>query len=372
MTPGTRMDPARVAAVAAVFRLPGEIVGARPQGGGLINDTFVIHTQGHGVSHRSVLQRINTAVFRDVAGVMDNIERVTGHLSGRGGRTLRLIGTRAGGTWHRDPEGGCWRAYGYIDGAHTREAAQGAPGAFQVARGFGLFQRALLDLPGPRLKETIAGFHDTRRRFEALRASIAADRAGRARDCGQEIDFALKREAVSDVLLRLFAEGSLPERIVHNDAKPNNAMLDDVSGECIGVVDLDTVMPGLALYDFGDLVRSASNATVEDDPDTGRVAMRTEIFEGLARGYASAAAAFLTEAERAHLAFAGKLITYENGMRFLADHLDGDVYYKTTRPSHNLDRARNQFALVRSIEAQEADMQKLAAEAVADSLRNPS
>ena len=343
-----------------MFRLPGRFVGAAPHGNGHINDTFIVATQADAGPARSILQRVNDRVFRNVPALMENLSRVTRHIGDHAPSRVRApqpIPTRAGALWHQDAEGAYWRSFAFVDRATAHDRLADPRHAFEVARGFGLFQHALVDLPGPRLHETIPGFHDTRRRFEALRRAIAQDSAGRAAACPGEIAFAMDREALCDVLLDLLAAGALPERVAHNDAKPNNALLDDASGRCVCVIDLDTVMPGTALFDFGDLVRSATNAADEDERDLSLVSMRMEIFDGLARGYASASRSFLTGTERAHLAFVGKLITYENGLRFLADHLEGDVYYKIRRPSHNLDRCRNQFALVRSIEEQEPAMQ---------------
>ena len=218
----------------------------------------------------------------------------------------------------------------------------------------------MVDLPGPRLHETIPGFHDTRTRLEAFKRAVATDRAGRACEVQAEIDFALAGEPMAGVLLDLLTRGEMPERITHNDTKFNNVMLDDATARGVCVIDLDTVMPGLALYDFGDMVRSATNAAAEDERDVAKVTMRMDIYEGLVAGYAASAGAFLNDAERAHLAFAGKLITYEIGLRFLTDFLEGDVYFKIKRPGHNLDRCRTQFALVRSIERQEPAMQAMA------------
>ncbi|HVU23072.1 MAG TPA: phosphotransferase, partial [Opitutus sp.] len=231
--------------------------------------------------------------------------------------------------------------------------------AFAAAKAFGEFQRMLVDLPGARLHETIPDFHHTRKRFENFRVAAQADPQGRAAGARAEIDFVFSREAVADVLLRLQARGEIPERVAHNDTKLNNVLLDETTNEGICVIDLDTVMPGLALHDFGEMVRTGTNSAPEDEPDPAKIAMRMPIFEALVRGYLASAGAFLNAAERAHLAFSGRLMTFENGLRFLTDHLAGDTYYKIKRPGHNLDRARNQFALLRRLEAEAAAMQAL-------------
>lgn len=365
--------PVDLHAVAAAFQLHGRFSEGAPYGSGHINDTFAITMDQAGRPVRYILQRINDRIFRDVPALMDNIHRVTSHSaqvaakegSSDSRNALALVPARDGAAWHRDPQGGFWRCYLFIEQARTYDVVESPRHAFEAARAFGAFQRMLVDLPGARLHETITGFHDTRARLETLKRAVAADRAGRAHEVRAEIDFALAHEPIAGVLLDLQARGDVPERVTHNDTKFNNVMLDERTACAVCVIDLDTVMPGLALYDFGDMVRSATNAAAEDECDVSKVAMRMDIFEGLVNGYISSAGAFLNEAERAHLAFSGKLITYEIGLRFLTDHLEGDVYFKIKRPGHNLDRCRTQFALVRSIEQQEPAMQSLVAQVCA-------
>jgi len=368
-TPSTARPPADLATVASDFLIYGRYIYGEPYGTGHINDTYVVHFDQAGTRVRYIFQRINDRVFRDVPALMENIRRVTAHATERAARTgtadaarraLALVPTRSGGSWLRDAAGGCWRCYHFIEQARTFDVVTSPRQAYEAARAFGGFQRLLVDLPGGRLHETIPHFHHTRRRFEALRQAAAADVCGRAAEVRAELDFALTREPLVDVLLDLQARGLVPERVTHNDTKFNNVMLDDRTAEGLCVIDLDTVMPGLALYDFGDMVRSATNAAAEDETDLTRVGMRLPVFEGLVTGYLATTGDFLTEAERAHLAFSGKLITFEIGLRFLTDHLAGDVYFKTRHAGHNLHRCRNQFALVRSIEHQEGAMQQLA------------
>ncbi len=364
-------------AVAAAFHLHGRFAEGAPYGSGHINDTFAITMDQAGRPVRYILQRINARIFKNVPALMENIQRVTDHAAraaaGRGSgdsRTaLTLVPARDGAPWHRDAQGGCWRCYLFIEQARTYDVVESPRHAYEAARAFGAFQHLLVDLPGARLHETIQGFHDTRSRLANFQRAVAADCAGRVHEVQAEIDFALSRAPLAGVLLDLLARGEVPERVTHNDTKFNNVMLDERTGSAVCVIDLDTVMPGLALYDFGDMVRSATNAAAEDERDVAKVAMRMDIFEGLVNGYLSSAGAFLNEAERAHLVFSGKLITYEIGLRFLTDHLEGDVYFNTKRPGHNLDRARTQFALVRSIEQQEAAMQQLVAQVCANQAR---
>ena len=220
----------------------------------------------------------------------------------------------------------------------------------------------LNDLPGARLHETIPDFHNTPKRVEALIEAVDEDRVGRAAGVRREIDFVLERREETELLLKLHAEGAIPERITHNDTKVNNILIDDLTGEGICVIDLDTVMPGLALYDFGDMVRAGTSAAEEDEVNLEKVGMRFEMYEALFRGFLSSAGGFLTPAERENLPFAGKLITLETAIRFLTDYLEGDVYFKTRRPHHNLDRCRTQLKLVASIEEQYDAMRKLADE----------
>jgi len=367
MSHPSSLPTVELARVAGAFQLHGRFVEGAPYGSGHINDTFVISMNQAGRTVRYLFQRINHRIFKDVPALMENIQRVTDHAArgaekggGDSRSVLTLVRARDGAAWHRDQHGAFWRCYLFIENARTYDLVGNSRQAFEAARAFGEFQRMLVDLPGARLHETIPEFHDTRARLALLKRAVAADRAGRVRSVQKEIDFALAREPVAGVILDLMARGEMPERITHNDTKFNNVMLDDATSHAVCVIDLDTVMPGSALYDFGDMVRSATNAAAEDERDVAKVAMRMEIYEGLVAGYAASAGSFLNAAERAHLAFAGKLITYEIGLRFLTDHLEGDVYFKTKRPEHNLDRCRTQFALVASIERQEAEMQALA------------
>jgi len=293
---------------------------------------------------------------------MQNIERVTSRLAAQAicepdanRRVLTLIRAHHGRVWHVDADGAYWRAYRYIEDASSFDSVESPQQAFQAAKAFGRFQRLLANLPAPRLHETIPDFHHTPKRFAALEQAIAADRAHRAILAKPEIEFALAHRSITGVLL----DAGLPERVTHNDTKLNNVLLDGATGEGICVIDLDTVMPGLAAYDFGDMVRTATSPALEDERDLSKVVMQFPMFEALARGYLSEAGAFLTPAEKLSLAFAGKLITFETGLRFLTDYLAGDTYFKTHREGHNLDRCRTQFKLVESIERHEEQMARL-------------
>lgn len=354
-------SPAELASVAAHFVLPGPCTGAVPHGNGHINDTFLVDCATDAGTRRVVLQRINTAVFRDPDAVMENMGRVTAHAArglaaapagGPRQEVPAVVPTRAGGPLHRDAAGGCWRCLTFIADADSHDVLRTPEQAHAAAFAFGRFQALVADLTGPRLHETIPGFHDTPRRCATLERAIAADPRGRVRLVGPEIAAIRERHATAGRLLARHARGEIPERITHNDTKLNNVLLDRVTGHGVAIIDLDTVMPGLAPYDFGDLVRTATNAAAEDETDLGRIRARPEIFAAAAEGYLDASREFLRPAEVEELAFAGRLLTYENAVRFLTDHLEGDVYFKIARPDHNLDRCRAQLALLRDMEAQ--------------------
>lgn len=351
------------------FRVWGDYVRAVPYGSGHINDTFKVTLDMAGAPVHYLLQRINHRVFKDPRAVMDNIVRVTNHVQARLAaegvtdvtrRSLCVVFTRDEQPYHRDGEGNWWRMYLFVEGAATYDTVRNARQAFEAARAYGRFQNMVADLPPPRLHETIPHFHSAPVRLEALRKAIAADPCNRAAETRAEIAFVERRAVQCSRLLDRHARGELPERISHNDTKLNNVMLDDASGEGVCVIDLDTVMPGLVLYDFGDMVRSATAAAPEDEADLRKVGMRIELFDAIARGYLSQAA-FLSPAERAELVFSGRLITLMIGMRFLTDYLLGDVYFKTTRPRQNLDRCRAHFKMVESMEGQQDAMEKLVA-----------
>jgi len=351
-----------VRAVAQQFQMLGEFVSAEPWGSGHINDTYCVWFNQAGKPVRNILQRINHNIFKNPVALMENVARVTSHLAKKvvgqpdfDRRVLTLIAARDGRAWHVDDDGNYWRAHPFIERAHTCDVVESTAQAFKAAKAFGYFQKLLVDLPAPRLHDTIPDFHHTPKRFGALEQAIEADVAGRVEQAREEIDFALAHKPMTGVLL----DAGLPERVTHNDTKFNNVMLDDVTGEGICVIDLDTVMLGLAIYDFGDMVRTTTSPAKEDERDLSKVVMRFPMFESLVRGYLASAGEFLTQAEKQHLAFSGKLITFETGIRFLTDFLAGDIYFKVHRAGHNLDRCRAQFKLVESIAEQEEAMNKL-------------
>jgi aminoglycoside phosphotransferase (APT) family kinase protein len=351
-----------VGAIACQFKIDGEFAGATTHGSGHINDSYCVTFHQAGMPMRYLLQRINHGVFKNPSTLMENIQRVTSHLAAKmsGGQdrsslALTLIPARDELAWHVDADGDYWRTYRFIENAHTYDAVESTDQAFQAAKAFGRFQKLLVDLPAPRLHDTIKDFHYTPKRFTALEQAIASDVAGRAIFAKPEIEFSFGRQSITNILL----SANLPERITHNDTKFNNVMLDDVTGEGICVIDLDTVMPGLALHDFGDMVRTTTSPAKEDEQDLFKVTMQFSMFEALVRGYLASAGEFLTKVEKQYLVFSSKLMTFEQGIRFLTDYLQGDAYYKVSRDEHNLERCRTQFKLLESIEQEEERMDRL-------------
>lgn len=364
---GYNMDLMRnLRQIGSRFRIPGRLMHAKVLGAGHINNTYVASYEHNRQLARYVHQRINHHVFKDPLALMSNFERVLSHLklkhnkaddTGGKWRVLELVHARDGLSSYRDRDGYFWRTYMYVDAASYNVVSNEGQ-AQAAAEAFGMFQRDMSDLPLPRLHETIPDFHNTVKRFANFLAACEADACNRALAAKTEIEFAMKRREITGVLLRLLKEGKLPERTTHNDPKLNNVLFNRKTGCPVCVIDLDTVMPGLVLYDFGDIVRSSTCTVREDERDLSRVKMRMPLFRAVARGYLSVACEFLTPCERKYLPFSGKLITFEIGLRFLTDYLSGDTYFKIHRPEHNLDRCRMQFKLVESIEQQEEEMNK--------------
>ena len=346
-------DPARITQIVKQFDICGAAQDFQPYGTGHINDTYASAVKTADGVVRYIHQRINHNVFKQPAKVMANIERVTAHLRDKinaaGGdtsrETLNLVPTRDGRTFHVDDDGGYWRTYLFIEGAQTYEVPERPEQARSASRAFGKFQAMLSDLPGERLHETIPSFHNTPWRLERLLAAVEADVANRAAGARGEIDLLLAHQDLAGVARGLQAEGRLVERITHNDTKFNNVMIDDATAQDVCVIDLDTVMPGLVLYDFGDSVRLGASTGCEDERDLTKVTLDLAMFDGLAGGYLESAGAFLTETEIEYLAASSWLMTYEMALRFLTDHLLGDVYFRIHREDHNLDRTRTQIKM---------------------------
>ncbi len=355
------MPAAELLAVGAAFGL-GELIEAAPHGSGHIHDTYRARFEG-APGGEALLQRINERVFPEPGLLMANIERVTAHLRARlgdspdaGRRGLTLLPAAAGGFTWRDPRGGLWRAFRFIAGAHASERVERPAQARQAALAFARFQRDLVDLPPPPLHETLRDFHHTPRRFADFAAAATADAEGRAASAGPEIDFAQRRESLAALLHPAWLEATRSGRVTHNDTKLNNVLFDDGSGEPLCVVDLDTVMPGLPLHDFGDLARFALIGE-EDRLDLEQIAVSEELFQALAQGWAAGSAPDARQ-DLHHLVTATQVMTFECGLRFLTDHLTGDTYFKIHRRGQNLDRARAHFALVRVLERDEDSLRR--------------
>jgi Ser/Thr protein kinase RdoA (MazF antagonist) len=356
MSPPTKPD---FRSIASQFAFEGDFLDARRCVIGHINGTYTARfRKADGTVHRYILQRINHQVFKHPEELMHNIEKVTVHLREKliaaGGdaqrETLNLIPTVDGKTFYRTADGDYWRGYIFIEGAQTYQVVERLDHFYSAGKAFGKFQRLVSDLPADQLYETIPYFHHTRNRFQALVASVDRDAKNRARSVRTEIEFVEQRAGETSVLVDLLDKGELPRRITHNDTKFNNVMIDDETGEGICVIDLDTVMPGLSLYDFGDSIRSGANPAAEDEQDLSRVYLDLDLYESFARGYLEEARQFLTPAEVEYLPLSARLMTLECGMRFLADYLDGDVYFEIHREAHNLHRCRTQFKMVQDME----------------------
>jgi hypothetical protein len=341
------------------FQIEGGPLDVLPYGDGHINDTYLVHCQVQNTHiNRYILQRINHAVFKHPEIVMDNMVRVTEHIrrkvAAAGGdssrKTITLIPALDGSSYYISPAREYWRMCRYIDGARTFLHAENQQHYYQAGYAFGNFLTLLSDFQASQLCETIPDFHHTPKRYQAFVQAVESDRVNRINSVKLEIDFILERESEIDILHNLLECGAMPERVTHNDTKIDNVMIDNQTGEGLCVVDLDTVMPGLVVFDFGDAVRSGANLGVEDEPDPRKVAFSLDIFDRLAHGFLDAARGMLTSTEATHLAFGAKLITLEQGIRFLTDYLNGDIYYKTQRSNQNLDRARTQLKLVADME----------------------
>jgi aminoglycoside phosphotransferase (APT) family kinase protein len=307
-----------------------------------------------------IFQRINHFAFRNPSELMENIVRVTRFIGQKlaaqdltktdiSRRVLTVILTQEGGSFYRDTEGNYWRAYRFIRGARTYDVPGSLDQAFQVAYMFGQFLELLQDFPGPPLYETIPDFHNGPKRLKDFQEALASDLYNRAKTAKAEIDFLLAHASLFDVIPALVQKNEIPIRVTHNDPKVNNVMLDDVTGKGVCVIDLDTVMNGVSLYDFGDLARSTLSSTDESERNLSKVFVEIPRFETILKGFFAGVGESLTQTARDYLVFSSKLMTLLIGMRFLTDYLQGDVYFKVHRQGHNLDRCRRQFKLVQSI-----------------------
>lgn len=346
------------------FCLDGTPVSCQPFGNGHINRTFRIDCDNDKVY---TLQRINRVAFRHPEELIENIDAVSEFIARKntGLETIHLRTARDGRKYCIDEQGEFWRAYDFISGGISLEAPRSCGDFYEAAVAFGKFQQALADFPAATLHETIPHFHDTVDRLRQLRASIAADPLDRVRQVGPEIDFLLSREQELGTLCRMLQAGELPLRVTHNDTKLNNVLFDEATGRAISVLDLDTVMPGLSAYDFGDAVRFGASSAAEDEKDLSRVWLKLDMYRAFLEGYLDACGHALTAREIEVLPLGAKIITAEVGLRFLKDYLDGDVYFKTDYPGQNLDRCRTQLKLVADMEEKWPQMQEILQQCVA-------
>ena len=350
------------------FELEGKFLGAQPYGGGHINDTFAVACKREDNSiKRYILQRVNTKVFQNPVQLMENIVGVTSFIANvikeNGGdplrETLTVIPTKDGNNWYEDSEGGFWRTYHFIEDTLTYNQVENKKDFYNSARAFGRFQMLLADYPAETLHETIAKFHDTVDRFKKFKEALDKDICGRAKNVSREIEFVLNREEDTHILVDLLKEGKLPLRVTHNDTKLNNVLIDRTTGKGICVIDLDTVMPGLSLYDYGDSIRFGATYAAEDEQDLSKVNFDLELFEVYTKGYLEVAGEVLTPCEIENLPMGAKMMTLECGIRFLTDYLSGDTYFRIHRENHNLDRCRTQFKLVSDMEDNWDEMEQV-------------
>ncbi len=346
--------------VLKAFKFDGEVVSNERYGSGHINSTFLVVTDK---GKRYILQKINSKIFPDVAGLMNNIRLVTEHLKKSitdERRVLSLVPTVAGEAF-ATVEGEYWRAYDFVEDSICLQLPETNEDFYESAVAFGSFGQALTDFPVEELIEVIPNFHNTPSRFKKFHEVLAKDPLGRAASVKEEIQFVLDREEEMGTLQRLRDTKVLPDRVTHNDTKLNNVLLDKDTRKALCVIDLDTVMPGLSLYDYGDSIRFGASTGAEDEKDLSKISMSLELFRIYTRGFLSSCKG-LTEKEIEYLPMGAKTMTFECGMRFLTDYIDGDNYFAVHREGHNLDRARTQFKLVADMEAKWDEMKQIVAE----------
>lgn len=346
------------------FAINGEFISCEPYGSGLINRTYVAVYNEGGKRVRYIVQRINTNLFKNVDGLMNNIKIVTefnrAEIVKRGGdpnrESLTLVPTKNGGTYFRTEEGDCYRVYVFIENAKGYDVVEKPEHFYESAVAFGKFAMLLDRFDSSKLFEVLPDFHNTVKRFDNFKKSLEADKFNRAKDVKKEIEFALNREKITHTIVDLLASGKMPSRVTHNDTKLNNVLIDTRTDKAVSVIDLDTMMPGSICYDFGDSIRFGCNPCLEDTPETEKVIFNMPLFETYTKGYLSVFGDTITDIERKNLPMGAILMTYECGIRFLTDYLDGDVYFRKTREGQNIDRTRSQFKLVSDMEKRYDEM----------------
>lgn len=356
------MTDREIAILAAKQFNSDEITYIEPYGSGHINSTWLaIHKSSDGKEAKNLMQKISTVAFKNPEQLMENIVGVTEFLRDKVEEdgTLTVIPTLDGKNYYLDELGNYWRVYKFIENATAYQQIENDNDFYTCGLAFGEFQQMLAEYPAEKLYETIVNFHNTPSRFADFKKALAEDKMGRAKDVQPEIDFVLARESKADAITSKLESGEIPYRVTHNDTKLNNILIDDATGKAKCVIDLDTVMPGAAAYDFGDSIRFGASTGAEDETDLSKISVDTHLFEVFAKGYLSTANKFLTPAEKDSLVTGAYLMTLECGVRFLTDHLNGDVYFKIHRENHNLDRCRTQFKLVADMEEKEAELRAI-------------
>ena len=349
------------------FDIKGTILSCERYGNGHINDTYLVVCKIEGIEKRYILQRINHEIFTNPVQLMSNINRVTsflrkkiGEAGGQSDReTLTLVKTKQGETFYQDSIGCYWRMYLFIEGATSYEQVKNKEDFYQSAIAFGRFQRLLSEFDATTLYETIPNFHNTPVRYEHFLKAVGEDVCNRVESVRDEIEFVLQHMEDIEICQKNLEEGKLPLRVTHNDTKLNNILIDNQTGQGICVMDLDTVMPGLSIFDFGDSIRFGANTALEDEKDLAKVSLDLNLFELYVKGYLKGCDGRLTDLEVEMLPNGAKTITLETGIRFLTDYLQGDKYFRIHREEHNLDRCRTQFALVKDMEAKWEDMKHI-------------
>ena len=339
-----------------------EITYIEPYGSGHINSTWLaIHKSDDGKEVKNLMQKISTVAFKNPEQLMENIVGVTEFLRDKVEEdgTLTVIPTLDGKSFYLDEFGSYWRVYKFVENATAYQQIENDNDFYTCGLAFGEFQQMLAEYPAEKLYETIPNFHNTPSRFADFKKALAEDKMGRAKDVQPEIDFVLAHECKADAITSKLESGEIPYRVTHNDTKLNNILIDNATGKAKCVIDLDTVMPGAAAYDFGDSIRFGASTGAEDETDLSKISVDVHLFEVFAKGYLSTANKFLTPAEKDSLVTGAYLMTLECGVRFLTDYLNGDVYFKIHRENHNLDRCRTQFKLVSDMEAKEAQLRSI-------------
>lgn len=341
------------------FKFKGEFIEAKSHTCGHINDTFILIFKNNNKEIvKYILQRINTNIFKKPDELMENIKNVTEHIKSKvikeNGNplreTLNIIETLDNKSYYVSSDGNYFRAFVYITDAKTYQIVEEPIHMYKCGKALGKFQKQLSDFKVEKLYETIIDFHNTKKRYEAFLEAVNLDPLKRANLVKEEIKFVLDRADDCEVLVNMIEKGKIPLRVTHNDTKFNNIMIDEKTDEAIAVIDLDTVMPGLAAYDFGDSIRSGATTALEDEIDLSKVNFDINLYEEFSKGFLEETKDSLTNLEKEYLPFGAKLMTFECGMRFLMDYINGDIYFKIQRENHNLDRARNQFKLVKDME----------------------